>query len=122
MGLVSTFRRILSRIHSFPAKVFSVLSFPATVSNADDSFSLIFPPNFYISEAPFLRTRLNTFYYLFQVRGAERGDILISMRYYGGNSELTVKIKECKGLRPSPGKVSCSKYFIDFYHHLNFDK
>lgn len=44
------------------------------------------------------------------VRGAERGDILISMRYYGGNSELTVKIKECKGLRPSPGKVSCNSY------------
>ena len=45
-----------------------------------------------------------------QVRGAERGDILISMRYFGGNSQLIVKVKECKGLQPSTGKVSCSKY------------
>ena len=45
-----------------------------------------------------------------QVRGAERGDILIAMRYFEGNSQLIVKVKECKGLQPSPGKVSCSKY------------
>lgn len=44
------------------------------------------------------------------VRGAERGDILISMRYFGRDSEVTVKIKECKGLRPFPGKVSCNSY------------
>ena len=47
-----------------------------------------------------------------QVRGAERGDILISMRYFEGNSQLIVKVKECKGLQPSPGKVSCSKYIV----------
>ena len=45
-----------------------------------------------------------------QVRGAERGDILIAMRYFEGNSQLIVKVKECKGLQPSAGKVSCSKY------------
>lgn len=44
------------------------------------------------------------------VRGAERGDILISMRYFEGNSQLFVKVKECKGLQPSPGKVSCNSY------------
>ncbi|KAL9966071.1 hypothetical protein ACROYT_G024084 [Oculina patagonica] len=44
------------------------------------------------------------------VRGAERGDILISMRYYSGNSQLIVKVKECKGLQPFPGKVSCNSY------------
>jgi len=59
-----------------------------------------------------------------QVRGAERGDILISMRYFEGNSQLFVKVKECKGLQPSPGKVSCSKYIVlllfSFFFHYYY--
>jgi len=44
------------------------------------------------------------------VRGAERGDIRISMRYYEGDSQLIVKVLECKGLKPFPGRVSCNSY------------
>ena len=46
-----------------------------------------------------------------QVRGAERGDIKISMQYYEGESQLIVKVLECKSLKPFPGRVSCSKYY-----------
>lgn len=46
----------------------------------------------------------------FQVRGAERGDIKLSFRYYEGESQLIVKVIECKGLRPFPGRVSCSEF------------
>ena len=49
---------------------------------------------------------------IIQVRGAERGDIRISMRYYEGDSQLIVKVLECKGLKPFPGRVSCSKYYL----------
>lgn len=44
------------------------------------------------------------------VRGAERGDIKLSMRYYAGNSQLIVKVLECKGLKPFAGRVSCNSY------------
>lgn len=44
------------------------------------------------------------------VRGAERGDIKLSFRYYEGESQLIVKVIECKGLRPFPGRVSCNSY------------
>ena len=49
---------------------------------------------------------------VFQVRGAERGDIKLSLRYYEGNSQLIVKVLECKGLKPFPRRVSCSKYLL----------
>lgn len=44
------------------------------------------------------------------VRGAERGDIKISMQYYEGERQLIVKVLECKSLKPFPGRVSCNSY------------
>lgn len=44
------------------------------------------------------------------VRGAERGDIKLSMRYYEGDSQLIVKVLECKALKPFSGRVSCNSY------------
>ncbi|KAK3753293.1 hypothetical protein QZH41_015233, partial [Actinostola sp. cb2023] len=44
------------------------------------------------------------------IRGAERGDINVILRYFRGEGQLLVKIKELKGLKPALGRRFTSAY------------
>ena len=51
-------------------------------------------------------------WFIIQIRGAELGDVLLSLRYSAGDERLEVTVKELKGIRPLPGKTTASKNYL----------